>query len=116
MSIIGKGSCPENIICWRVFTDNRLFELADRKHSDELIGAIYIDPGFQSVSLVKHKQFEGNIIAKVLVPEGTPCVPSVFVSPYPDETELILQAGSKWKILSFEKQEDKLFLEVMVVE
>jgi hypothetical protein len=108
LSAFEQGNCPENIVTWRKFQNDDLVNRFESYGKEGVIGDIIQDPGFQSTSLTRdaYTSMFTTITTKLYVPEGTKCA-SGFKGAYgTEEHELLLQAGSKWRILDFSKDED----------
>lgn len=68
-----------------------------------LIGHTLVNDAFTSTSVDRKASFNGNVRLEIEVPKGTPSIYLGTNSQFPKESELLLAAGAKMKIVGVEE-------------
>lgn len=95
---LGKASVPHQVKVYRgtdIVPIDHMIKL--NKYGevdvDSMIGKTFTDNGFTSTSVLKESSFNNDITWIIDVPEGTNAAYIGQISHFPNETELLLDAG-----------------------
>lgn len=113
MSGLSKFSTKDDYVLFRGSSYNSIAGLFDsykasdtlggdewlKQNMNNLIGAVGKDPGFFSASIVDGANFSGNVQYRIKVPAGTEGMYVKEISNYGSEKELLLNAGTQFKII-----------------
>lgn len=80
-----------------------------------LAGKTFKDEGFLSTSAGGRAAFGGQAVLEIECPVGTPMAYVAPISRYPNENEMLLQAGMEYKILNIRQDNGKFLVRLRVV-
>ncbi len=95
-NLMGKLTMPSAVLLYRGFGGKEAFNMLMKMN----IGEIYRDDGFVSTTINKDKSFGGQVKMQIEVPKGMKCLPLYLTDVMKHEEEVLLPAGTKFKILS----------------
>lgn len=98
---------PEDAITYRKvrFTEpelKKLFGVPEASGIEQLVGASFLDPGYQSTAMRGHTILPGefgNVVMRVFLPKGTRGIGLSEISGYTAEQEFLLDRGTKITIV-----------------
>ena len=93
--------------------DVRQFNVSSVDQS--LVGKTFQDNGFMSTSVGSNPAFSGTVRLDIEVPEGTPVAFVQSISHYASENEMLLAAGTRYKVLSVKVSGHKTVVRVRVI-
>ena len=114
-------SLPDSLVTYRGMSTAAVDELkrqlgtADPK---KMVGAIFSDKAFNSVSLDKgiaNSFAHGNVVMEIKLPAGSKAVVTDGESVFPHEKEVIVQSGAQYKITGVRKNFNKQIYQVELV-
>lgn len=82
---------------------------------EALVGKTMQDKGFMSTSVGGHAAFGGKVLLEIEAPTGTPMAFVKSISHYNSENEMLLAAGTKYKVISVKQDGYKYVVRVRVV-
>lgn len=91
------------------------FGVQDAAQARQLVGKTMQDNGFMSTSVGGSAAFGGDVLLEIECPTGTPMAFVKSISKYSRENEMLLAAGTKYRVLSVREGGTKTVVRVRVV-
>lgn len=85
-------------------------------HIDQsVVGKVFEDKGFMSTSVGGRAAFGGQVLLQIEVPRGTPAAFVKSISHYSSEDELLLAAGTRYRVQAVSKSGNQTVVRVRVI-
>lgn len=81
---------------------------------ESIVGKTFEDKGFMSTSVGGRAAFGGSVLLQIECPTGTPMAFVQSISHYSDENEMLLAAGTRYKVMSVTKEDGQTVVRVRV--
>lgn len=108
--VISRSKIPENVILYRFINDMQYMKHMLLQGENQMrVGAMLVDKGFMSTSLVYSalkEEHDGVVLLRLLCPAGLPGAYVNLLSRRHNEQEVLLPPNSKFKILNIYKNRD----------
>ncbi len=90
-------------------------DYVDKSFFNKLVGKTLEDKGFMSTSVGDRAAFGGSVLLEIEAPPGTPMAYVAPISHYQGEREMLLAAGTRYKVMSVSSHGHQTVVRVRVV-
>lgn len=114
-SVLDNASLPHDMTLYRGTSTEALGNLK-KFSTEDLVGETFIEDAFMSTSTkssVASGTFSGNMQITIEAPAGAHAMDISSISQYPDETEILFNAGQEMLITSAEMRNGILYITVL---